>query len=88
MVKIGRDSTEQQKQDHGVHEFGAVDGMCIRMLPVLGTIVLAVVGQTMAASALTRLGNKPFQPVTGERIGRNVRNKLHQVGGACVGGSE
>jgi tRNA A37 threonylcarbamoyladenosine dehydratase len=108
VVKLA-DFTEQQKAD-GVHKYGAVDGMRIRILPVLGTMP-AVMGQAIAAFALCQLGEKPFsvrmcqlfdgeggmlfcgpivwishlrfcfaetnriQPVTGERIGRNVRHK-------------
>ena len=32
----------------------------------------------MAAWVLTELAEQPFQPVTGERVGRNVRNKIFQ----------
>lgn len=70
------DFTDAQK-DEGVHQFGAVDGMRIRIIPVLSTMP-AVMGQAMAALALTEIGGKTFQPVTGERVGRNVRNKLMQ----------
>ena len=70
------DFTDDQK-DQGVHQFGAVDGMRIRIIPVLSTMP-AIMGQALAAVALTEIGKKPFQPVTGERVGRNVRNKLLQ----------
>jgi tRNA threonylcarbamoyladenosine dehydratase len=70
------DFTEEQKEQ-GVHQFGAVDGMRIRVIPVLGTMP-AVMGQTLAAMTLCELGNKPFSPVTGERVGRNVRNRIFQ----------
>jgi tRNA A37 threonylcarbamoyladenosine dehydratase len=75
VVKLA-DFTDEQKEQ-GVHQFGAVDGMRIRIIPVLGTMP-AVMGQTLAALALCELGKKPFSPVTGERVGRNVRMKLHQ----------
>ena len=75
VVKLA-DFTEEQKQQ-GVHQFGAVDGMRIRIIPVLGTMP-AVMGQTLAAVTLCELGNKPFAPVTGERVGRNVRNRIFQ----------
>lgn len=72
------DLTEEQKQDNDKSQFGAVDGMRIRVLPVLGPLP-AVMGQSLAAIALCELGKKPIhQPVTGERVGRNVRNKLFQ----------
>jgi len=70
------DFTDEQKAD-GVHHYGAVDGMRIRVLPVLGTMP-AVMGQTCAAFALCELGQKSFQPVTGERVGRNVRHRMLQ----------
>jgi len=75
VVKLA-DFTEQQREE-GVHQFGAIDGMRIRIVPVLGTTP-AIFGQALAATALTRIGGKPFQPVTGERVGRNVRNKTYQ----------
>lgn len=68
--------TEEQKEE-GVHKFGAVDSMRIRVLPVLGTMP-AIMGQALAALALCDIGDKPFSPVAGERIGRNVRNRLYQ----------
>ena len=70
------DFTEEQKEQ-GVENFGAVDGMRIRILPVLGTMP-AVMGQTLAALALTQIGRVTFQPVTGERVGKTVRHKLLQ----------
>jgi tRNA A37 threonylcarbamoyladenosine dehydratase len=72
------DLTEEQKEQANKQEFGAVDGFRIRVLPVLGPIP-AVMGQSLAAMALCELGKKPIlQPVTGERVGRNVRNRIFQ----------
>ena len=70
------DITEEQKEE-GMHNFGAVDNMRVRVLPVLGTMP-AIMGQTLAAMALCELGNKPFSPVSAERVGRNVRHRLYQ----------
>jgi tRNA threonylcarbamoyladenosine dehydratase len=70
------DFTEEQKEQ-GVHKFGAVDNMRIRVLPVLGTMP-AIMGQGLAAMALCEMGGKPFTPTCGERVGRNVRHKLLQ----------
>lgn len=67
------DFTEEQKAE-GVHEYGAVDGMRIRVLPVLGTMP-AIMGMACSAMAICELGEKPFSPVTGERVGRSVRHK-------------
>lgn len=72
------DLTEEQKEQKDKSQFGAVDGMRIRVLPVLGPIP-AVMGQSLAAMAMCDLGKKPIlNPVTGERVGRNVRNKMFQ----------
>jgi tRNA A37 threonylcarbamoyladenosine dehydratase len=76
VVKLADLSEEQQ--DAGDHvQYGAVDNMRVRVLPVLGTMP-AVMGQALAAVALTDLGGKPFQAVPMERVSRNVRNKVHQ----------
>ena len=72
------DLTEEQKLEADKNQFGAVDGMRIRVLPVLGPIP-AVMGQSLAAIAMCELGEKPIlQPVTGERVGRTARNKMLQ----------
>jgi tRNA A37 threonylcarbamoyladenosine dehydratase len=77
VVKLA-DFTDEQKQERDKNQFGAVDGMRVRVLPVLGPMP-AIMGQSLAAIALCELGKKPIeQPVTGERIGRNVRNKMYQ----------
>lgn len=70
------DFTEQQIKE-GVHHFGAVDGMRIRVLPVLGTMP-AIMGQSCAAMALCEIGKQPFSPMAGERVGRNVRHRMLQ----------
>lgn len=72
------DLTEEQKSQGDKSQYGAVDGMRIRVLPVLGPIP-AIMGQSLAAITLCELGKKPIhQPVTGERVGKNVRNRLYQ----------
>lgn len=72
------DLTEEQKSQNDKSQFGNVDNMRIRVLPVLGPLP-AIMGQSLAAIALCELGKKPVhQPVTGERIGRNVRNRIYQ----------
>jgi hypothetical protein len=67
------DLTEEQK-DEGINNFGAVDNMRVRVLPVVGTMP-AIMGQTLAAMAVCELGGKPFSPVGAERVGRNVRHR-------------
>lgn len=79
VVKLA-DFTAEQK-DEGVHNFGAVDGMRIRVVPVLGTMP-AIMGQALASYCLTVVaGNaeNQIQPVTSERVGRNTRNKMYQM---------
>jgi tRNA threonylcarbamoyladenosine dehydratase len=78
VVKLA-DFTDEQKE-LGVHKFGAVDGMRIRVIPVLGTMP-AIMGQALASICLTGIAapDQPMQPVTSERVGRNTRNKLFQT---------
>jgi len=88
-VKLA-DFTEEQKQhqqqqqqtngkdDHHHHQLGAVDGMRVRLVPVLGTMP-AIMGQTLASICVTAVaGSAPIQYVTGEKVGRNTRNKIYQ----------
>ncbi|KAL3794000.1 hypothetical protein ACHAW5_006737 [Stephanodiscus triporus] len=76
-VVAGLADVTAEQRDGGVHNFGAVDGMRVRVLPVLGTMP-AIMGQALAAVALCELGGKPFSPVGAERVGRNVRHRLYQ----------
>jgi tRNA threonylcarbamoyladenosine dehydratase len=72
------DFTDEQKQA-GVHLYGAVDRMRIRIVPVLGTMP-AIMGQALASYCITTVaGTQRMQPVTTERIGRNSRNKMYQM---------
>lgn len=75
VVKLA-DFTEEQKKE-GIHKFGAVDNMRIRVIPVLGTMP-AIMGQSLAGLTLCEIGNKPFTPTSGERVGRNVRHRILQ----------
>jgi len=75
VVKLA-DFTEEQKKE-GIHKFGAVDNMRIRVIPVLGTMP-AIMGQSLAALALCETGEKPFTPMSGERVGRNIRHRIFQ----------
>ena len=70
------DITDEQKEE-GLQNFGAVDNMRVRVLPVLGTMP-ALMGQALAAVAICEIGKKPFSPVGAERVGRNVRHKIYQ----------
>ena len=75
VVKLADMTAEQYEQ--GIHQFGAVDNMRVRVIPVLGTMP-AIMGQALAAMVLTRLGNQQIHPVPGERVGRSVRHRVFQ----------
>jgi len=66
-----------QEQADAPHDFGAVGGMRLRVLPVLGTMP-AIMGMAMASRVITELGGKGFSPVPAERVGKSVRHKLYQ----------
>lgn len=70
------DLTEEQRTE-GPHKFGAVDDMRVRVLPVLGTMP-AIMGHACAARVLTEIAGKPISPVSGERLGKNVRHRALQ----------
>ncbi|EED91436.1 hypothetical protein THAPSDRAFT_262699 [Thalassiosira pseudonana CCMP1335] len=62
--------TPEQKEE-GMQNFGAMDNMRVRVLPVVGTMP-AIMGQTLAAMALCELGNKAFTP----QREKNLEDKL------------
>jgi tRNA A37 threonylcarbamoyladenosine dehydratase len=74
VVKLAELTADQKAAPH---TFGAMDYMRVRVVPVLGTMP-AIMGLSLAAVTLTRLGNKPLQPVPCERVGRSVRHKMLQ----------
>jgi tRNA threonylcarbamoyladenosine dehydratase len=77
VIKLA-DLTEEQRSQKDKTQFGTVDNFRIRILPVLGPLP-AIMGQSLAAITLCELGKKPIhQPVTGERVGKNVRHKIFQ----------
>ncbi|GMI36337.1 hypothetical protein TeGR_g10105, partial [Tetraparma gracilis] len=67
--------TREQRESPG--EFGSVDNMRLRVLPVLGTMP-AIMGQAAAAYVACELAGKPFRPVEAERLGKQVRHRLLQ----------
>lgn len=75
--KLADFTPEQKASDTALGDFGAVQGMRVRILPVLGTMP-AIMGQALAAVCLAELAEQPFQPVPAERISKNVRHKLFQ----------
>ncbi|GMI48082.1 hypothetical protein TrCOL_g8919 [Triparma columacea] len=67
-------TAEQQAEPK---EFGTVDNMRLRVLPVLGTMP-AIMGQAIASYVLCELGEKPFSPLSAERLGKSVRHRMLQ----------
>jgi len=67
--------TKEQKAEP--KEFGAVDNMRLRVLPVLGTMP-AIMGQAIASYVLCDLGGKMFSPTAAERLGKQVRHRMLQ----------
>ena len=67
--------TPEQEANPGL--YGNVDFMRIRVLPVVGTMP-AIMGQAIASFVLCNLGDKPFSPVSVERMGKSLRHTLLQ----------
>lgn len=61
-----------------VQDYGAVDYLRLRVIPVLGTSP-SIFGQALASYALCTLGGKPYDPDTGERMSKNLKHKVRQV---------
>jgi len=82
-------------------DFGAVDYLRLRIMPVLGTSP-AIFGQAMASFVLCNLAGKEYIPEACERLSKNLKHKLKEMlkrneidrggggggGGDSVGGSE
>jgi hypothetical protein len=78
VIKLAELTDEQRASVQLQNEYGQVDGMRIRVLPVLGPIP-AIMGQSLASIAMCNIADRPLtNPQTGERVGRNVRNRLYQ----------
>jgi tRNA A37 threonylcarbamoyladenosine dehydratase len=60
------------------HEFGAVDYVRLRVIPVLGTSP-SIFGQAMAAYTLCARAGSLFLPESAERMSKNLRHKLRQL---------
>lgn len=62
----------------GSQDFGAVEYLRLRVIPVLGTSP-SIFGQAMAAYALCQLSGHVYNYDGGERMSKNLRHKLRQV---------
>eukprot|EP00605_Chrysophyceae_sp_TOSAG23-4_P001473 GSChrysophyteH1.ASY1.ANO1.1609.1 assembled CDS len=58
-------------------DFGAVDYLRLRVMPVLGTSP-AIFGQAMASKVLCTLGGNEYLPESCERMSKNLKHKLVQ----------
>ncbi|TFJ82957.1 hypothetical protein NSK_005730 [Nannochloropsis salina CCMP1776] len=65
------------EQEAAPSEFGILEHMRLRVLPVLGTMP-ALFGQAMAAFVLCELAGQSLQPVAVEGLSRNVKHRLLQ----------
>ena len=59
-------------------DFGAVDYLRLRVMPVLGTSP-AIFGQAMASYVLCSMAGREFQPESCERLSRNLKHKLKEA---------
>jgi tRNA threonylcarbamoyladenosine dehydratase len=67
-----------EEQRKAPQEFGAVDYLRLRVIPVLGTSP-SIFGQALASYVLCQLGGKPYEPDGGERMSNNLKHKVKQV---------
>jgi len=59
-------------------DYGAVDYLRLRVMPVLGTSP-AIFGQAMASKVLCELADKEYVPESCERMSKNLKHKLLQT---------
>ena len=65
--------TEEQRE--APQDYGAVEYLRLRVMPVLGTSP-ALFGQTMAAYAACELAGRPFAPDACDAMSKNLRQKM------------
>ena len=66
------------EQKNSPQDFGAVDYLRLRIMPVLGTSP-SIFGQAMASYILCSLANKLYVPEVCERMSKNLKHKLRQT---------
>jgi tRNA A37 threonylcarbamoyladenosine dehydratase len=67
-----------EEQKNAPQDFGAVDYLRIRVIPVLGTSP-SIFGQAMASYTLCSLAGKMYDPEGCERMSKSLKHKLRQV---------
>lgn len=68
--------TDEQVQ--APNEFGAVDYMRLRIIPVLGTTP-SIFGLGLASYSLCKIADKLYTPELNERMSKNLKHKIRQV---------
>lgn len=68
--------TEEQLE--APNEFGAVDYMRLRIIPVLGTTP-SIFGLGLASYTLCKIADKLYDPEISERMSKNLKHKVRQV---------
>lgn len=88
----------QEQREEGANNFGAIENMRVRVMPVLGTVP-ALFGMAMSSFVLCEIGNKTFAPLASRKMSKKtvhkVREKLkrhefnrHQIEGDAFNVSE
>lgn len=68
----------EDEQKQAPQDYGSIDYLRLRVMPVLGTSP-SIFGQAMAAYTLSDLAGKQFNPEVGERMSHNLKHKVKQV---------
>ena len=68
----------EEEQKNAPQDFGVVDYLRLRVIPVLGTSP-SIFGQAMASYVLCSLAGKLYVPEGCERLSKNVKHKMRQV---------
>jgi hypothetical protein len=66
-----------EEQRAAPQDFGAVEYLRLRVMPVLGTSP-AIFGQTMASYVTCMIAGKPYEPDSCDRMSKNLRHKMLQ----------
>eukprot|EP00598_Pedospumella_elongata_P014016 CAMPEP_0185013890 /NCGR_PEP_ID=MMETSP1098-20130426/99036_1 /TAXON_ID=89044 /ORGANISM="Spumella elongata, Strain CCAP 955/1" /LENGTH=503 /DNA_ID=CAMNT_0027542963 /DNA_START=406 /DNA_END=1917 /DNA_ORIENTATION=- len=67
-----------EEQRLAPQDYGAVDYLRLRVIPVLGTSP-SIFGQALASYVLCMIGNKLYEADSGERMSKNLKHKVRQV---------
>lgn len=66
------------EQKANPQDFGVVDYLRLRIMPVLGTSP-SIFGQALASYILCTIGGKLYEPEVCERLSKNLKHKLRQL---------